>query len=135
MVGGTGEKRTLRTLARYGDVFNLDGWAGGPMTAEYLNYKWSVVERHCENAGRDPAEIRKTILIPALLSDDKAAVDAFMQGRRLGAGSAAGSKNYIIDRVGEIIDAGVDEIMFGGILSDQPDEFVRFEEEVIAAFD
>ena len=71
----------------------------------------------------------------ALLSDDKAAVDAFMQGRRLGAGSAAGSKNYIIDRVGEIIDAGVDEIMFGGILSDQPDEFVRFEEEVIAAFD
>ena len=135
MVGGTGEKRTLRTLARYGDVFNLDGWAGGPMTAEYLNYKWSVVERHCENTGRDPAEIRKTILIPALLSDDKAAVDAFMQGRRLGAGSAAGSKNYIIDRVGEIIDAGVDEIMFGGILSDQPDEFVRFEEEVIAAFD
>ena len=28
MVGGTGPKRTLRTLARYGDVMNLDGWAG-----------------------------------------------------------------------------------------------------------
>ena len=31
LVGGSGEKRTLRTLARYGDVMNLDGWAGGPM--------------------------------------------------------------------------------------------------------
>ena len=135
MVGGTGEKRTLRTLARYGDVFNLDGWAGGPMTAEYLNYKWSILESHCEAEGRDPSEIRKTILMPALLSDDQTEVDAFMQGRRLGAGSAAGPKSYIIDRIGEIIEAGVDEIMFGGILTDQPDEFVRFEEEIIAAFD
>jgi alkanesulfonate monooxygenase SsuD/methylene tetrahydromethanopterin reductase-like flavin-dependent oxidoreductase (luciferase family) len=41
MVGGTGPKRTLRTLARYGDVFNLDGWAGGPMTRDYVDQKWA----------------------------------------------------------------------------------------------
>ncbi|MEM7016299.1 MAG: LLM class flavin-dependent oxidoreductase [Pseudomonadota bacterium] len=134
MIGGTGEKRTLRTLARYGDVFNLDGWAGGPMTAEYLNYKWGILEQHCEDAGRDPGEIRKTILMPTLLSDDQKAVDAMIKGRNLGAGSAVGSKSLIIDRVGEIIDAGVDEIMFGGILTDTPEEFVRFDEEILSAF-
>jgi hypothetical protein len=37
--------------------------------------------------------------------------------------------------VGEFIDAGVDEIMFGGIQTEQPDEFSRFEEEVLGAFD
>ena len=135
MVGGTGEKRTLKTLAMYGDIFNLDGWAGGPMTKEYLNYKWGILEQHCETMGRDPSEIRKTILIPTLLSDDKAACEAMISGRRLGAGSAIGQKNYIIDRVGEIIEAGVDEIMFAGILTETPDEFVRYEEEIIRAFD
>ena len=34
MVGGTGPKRTLRTLAKYGDVMNLDGWAGGGMARD-----------------------------------------------------------------------------------------------------
>jgi alkanesulfonate monooxygenase SsuD/methylene tetrahydromethanopterin reductase-like flavin-dependent oxidoreductase (luciferase family) len=29
LVGGTGERRTLRTLAMYGDIFNLDSWARG----------------------------------------------------------------------------------------------------------
>ena len=135
MVGGTGPKRTLRTLARYGDIFNLDGWAGGPMTRQYVDEKWGILTAHCEAADRDPAEIRKTILMPTLLTDDKAAVDAMIKGRRLGEGSAIGEKNFIIDRIGEIIDAGMDEIMFGGIQTEQPDEFSRFEEEILSAFD
>lgn len=73
--------------------------------------------------------------MPTLLSDDKEAVQAMIKGRRLGDGSAVGGKNFIIDRVGEIIDAGVDEIMFGGIQTEQPDEFTRFEEEVLRVFD
>ena len=134
MVGGTGPKRTLRTLARYGDIFNLDGWAGGPMTREYVDQKWDILVQHCEEADRDPAEIKKTLLMPTLLSDDKEAVEAMKKGRRLGEGSALGERNYIIDRIGEIIDAGVQEIMFGGILTETPEEFSRFEEEVLSAF-
>ncbi len=135
MVGGTGPKRTLRTLARYGDIFNLDGWAGGPMTRDYVDHKWGILTQHCEDAGRDPAEIRKTVLMPTLLSNDKAAAQAMISGRGHGAGSAIGEKNYIIDRVGEIIDSGVDEIMFAGIETGQPEEFSRFEEEILSAFD
>ena len=134
MVGGTGPKRTLRTLAMYGDIFNLDGWAGGPMTKDYMDHKWGILEKHCEEVGRDIDEISKTVLMPTLLSDDPAKIDSMMKGRRLGEGSAVGSKNYVIDRVGEIIESGVDEIMFGGLQTETPEEFERFEKEVLTAF-
>ena len=52
----------------------------------------------------------------------------------IGPDTVAGSASYIIDRVGEFIDEGVDEIMFGRLPND-PNEFQRFESEVIAAFD
>lgn len=135
LVGGTGERRTLRTLARYGDVMNLDGWAGGPMTAEYFKHKVSVLDHHCENCGRDPAEIKHTVLMPTMVTDDKSAGDAFIANRRLGAGSAVGPKNYVLDRIGEIIDAGADGIMIGGIPTDDLDSYHRVGEEIISAFD
>lgn len=135
MVGGTGEKRTLKTLAMYGDVMNLDGWAGGPMTAEYFQYKVGVLERHCEGVGRDPSEIKKTVLMPSLVSDDESAVSALVKGRRLGAGTAAGPRNYVIDRIGEIIEAGAEEIMIGGLDTVHPELFEQFDTEILSAFD
>ncbi|MDE0691318.1 MAG: LLM class flavin-dependent oxidoreductase [Gammaproteobacteria bacterium] len=134
LVGGTGEKRTLRTLARYGDVMNLDGWAGGPMTAEYFQHKVSVLNAHCEAHDRDPSEIRHTVLMPTMVTDDTSAAEAFMQGRRLGAGTAAGPKNYVIDRIGEIAGAGADEIMIGGIQTDDVDQYHLVAEDVLSQF-
>ena len=133
LVGGTGEKRTLRTLAMYGDIFNLDGWAGGPMTKEYYQHKVGVLNRHCESVGRDPGQIKRTVLIPTILTDDKAAAEAFVKGRKLGECSAAGPSNYVIDRIGEIIEAGAQEIMIGGLSTDDIENFQRFDEEVIQA--
>ena len=135
LVGGTGERRTLRTLARYGDIMNLDGWAGGPMTKEYFQHKVGVLNRHCEAAGRDPGEIKHTVLMPTMVTDDKAAAAHFMANRRLGEGSAVGPKNYVLDRVGEIIDAGADEIMIAGIPTDNVEGYQFVAEEVLSAFD
>jgi F420-dependent oxidoreductase-like protein len=50
MIGGGGEKRTLRTLARYGDVMNVSG------TPEQVRAKIAVLEEHCGEVGRDPAD-------------------------------------------------------------------------------
>ena len=130
MVGGTGEKRTLRTLARYGDVMNLDVWAGGGMALEYYHHKASVLERHCEAADRDPAEIRRTLLMPCYLTDDKDLIERAV--KRLGPGTVAGSKQFVVDRIGEFQDAGIAEIMFGGIRSGDVDRLRQFEEEVVA---
>lgn len=132
LVGGTGEKRTLRTLAKFGDIMNLDGWAGAGMSLELYQHKVGVLERHCEDVDRDPAEIRKTLLMPCYLTDDKGLVERVVGN--LGPGTVAGSRQYIIDRIGEFSDAGVAEIMFGGIPSGNVELLKQIEAEIVAAF-
>jgi F420-dependent oxidoreductase-like protein len=56
LIGGGGERRTLRILARHGDIGH---WFGGQL--EDLKRKRSVFEQHCADVGRDPSEV--TILI------------------------------------------------------------------------
>ena len=132
LVGGTGEKRTLRTLAMYGDILNLDGWAGKGVSAELLSHKMGVVEKHCADVGRDPAEITSTVLVPVRLTDDPDSAERFIAA--IGPNTVAGPVDYVVQRVGELIDAGTQEIMFG-LLYNTPDDFQRIDEEVIAAFD
>ena len=132
LVGGTGEKRTLRTLAMYGDILNLDGWAGKGVSAELLRHKLDVVEKHCADVGRDPAEITPTVLVPVRLTDDPASAERFIAA--IGPNTVAGPADYVVQRVGELIDTGAQEIMFG-VLYNTPDDFQRIDEEVIAAFD
>ena len=68
LIGGSGEKRTLRLVAQYGDACNL---FGDPDT---VRHKLDVLERHCADVGRDPAEITKTVLLT--VRDPAAAADA-----------------------------------------------------------
>ena len=80
MVGGTGERRTMRTLAMHGDIMNVDGWSGRGMSFELYQHKVGVLERHCENVGRDPSEIKHTLLMPLLITDDAAEAERFSAG-------------------------------------------------------
>jgi len=133
LVGGTGERRTLRTLAMHGDIFNLDGWAGGGMSLELYRHKVGVLERHCEAVGRDPAEIRRTLLMPIAVTDDASRAERFIKA--LGPGSVAGPRSYVIDRIGEFAEHGVEEIMFGAIPTGDVERVQRTESEIVAAFD
>ncbi|WP_033291138.1 LLM class F420-dependent oxidoreductase [Amycolatopsis jejuensis] len=54
MIGGGGEKKTLRFVAKYGDACNL-------FNSPELEHKLDVLKQHCENEGRDYAEITKTV--------------------------------------------------------------------------
>ena len=72
--------------------------------------------------------------MPTMISDDKENVAAFVNGRRLGSGSATGSKNYVIDRIGEIVEAGADGIMIGGIPTDDLEQYQLVAEEVLSQF-
>ncbi|MER6677866.1 LLM class F420-dependent oxidoreductase [Streptomyces sp. NPDC000983] len=57
MIGGGGERKTLRLVARHADACNL--FAAGP---EEVAHKLDVLRRHCDTEGRDEAEIRRTVL-------------------------------------------------------------------------
>ncbi len=117
----------------HGDIFNLDGWSGGGMSREHYQHKIGVLERHCEDVGRDPTEIRRTLLMPLRVTDDQGGAERFIKA--LGPGTVAGSRTYVIDRIGEFADAGVEEIMFGAIPTGDVEAYQRVEQGVVAAFD
>jgi F420-dependent oxidoreductase-like protein len=54
LIGGSGERKTLRFVAKYADGSNIFG------DLERVRHLMGVLERHCEDLGRDPAEITKT---------------------------------------------------------------------------
>jgi F420-dependent oxidoreductase-like protein len=70
IVGGGGERKLLRLVARYADGWNFFG-----ISPAVIGHKIEVLDRHCEAEGRDPASITKTILA---LGDPLADVDAFL---------------------------------------------------------
>jgi F420-dependent oxidoreductase-like protein len=59
VIGGGGEKRTLRIAARWADQWNL---AGG--TPDVLGHKVEVLHRHCADVGRDPKDIEVSVQVP-----------------------------------------------------------------------
>ena len=125
MVGGTGPKRTLRTLAKYGDIMNAI------CSPEDLKRLWGIVERHCEDVGRDPGEIKRSVHVPMqIVRDETKAVMA----RRGNTWTMVGSPQYVIDRCGAFIDAGVDEFCLQSI-EQRPEVYQELDEEVFSAFD
>ena len=65
LIGGSGERKTLRLVAQYGDACNL--FASSP---DEVAHKLDVLEKHCDIEGRNPVEIDRTILAMANPLDD-----------------------------------------------------------------
>jgi F420-dependent oxidoreductase-like protein len=71
LIGGQGEKKTLRLVAQYADVWNTT-----VSEPDELEHKIEVLNRHCATVGRDPAEIRKTV---GLFADPFADADGYLR--------------------------------------------------------
>ncbi|HEU5321112.1 MAG TPA: LLM class F420-dependent oxidoreductase [Methylomirabilota bacterium] len=111
MIGGGGEKVTLRIAARHADHWNV--W-GGPRT---LRRKAAILDRHCAELGRDPRRVTRSANMLLLFSDDPAEVDRQRTTltRRLGMAEEtahdtllAGSVDQVRDTLGRLQAAGVD---------------------------
>jgi F420-dependent oxidoreductase-like protein len=83
LVGGGGERRTLKLAARHADVCNVFG------DAATLRHKFAVLDRHCQEIGREPSEITRTAFL--LSSDD---LDEFK--RQLDALPGAGVDGVVV---------------------------------------
>ncbi len=83
MIGGAGEK-TLRTVARWADMWNATG------SPTLVKEKLQVLERHCRELGRDPSQIEKTVLISCIIADDPARKEAILNRRRASYSPARG---------------------------------------------
>lgn len=138
MVAGGGEKRTLRTAARYGDATNVSG------TPEEVRHKHEVLKRHCEDAGRDATKIRRTVMSPLLFSDDAEMQRRFVQGMAAFRGGSEddarravlmGSAGEMKTQIQAWAEVGVDEVIVSQFPRLHLESLLRFSEEVIAKLD
>jgi F420-dependent oxidoreductase-like protein len=128
LVGGGGEKRTLRMVARYGDACNLFG------PPELIRHKLDVLARHCEAEGRDPAEIAKTRLSSLAIGRDRAdalrALAGYARERnvdpdRAGTLFLLGGPDELAEQVGALLGAGLDGLIFNMPHVSDPHEIRR----------
>lgn len=93
LIGGGGEKKTLRLVARYADACNLVAFRGH----EEIPHKLDILRGHCEAENRPYDEIRKTALDLLLISRDGA--------------NDTMSPAQAIDRLGALAELGIEETM------------------------
>ena len=112
LIGGSGERKTLRMVAQYADGCNL---FGGPDRAKHL---LEVLEGHCENVGRDPAEITKTSMRTITIGETEAEVQAKLDAMRgiwpeeRIAGTTAGTPEQILEVAQAYVDVGIEGLTF-----------------------
>ena len=105
MIGGGGEKKTLRLVAKYADACNVAG------NAQEIAHKFDVLRRHCDDVGRDYDEIERTVMTIAP------------------PGEAA------IDPAKALIDAGAQHVIFSGLPVHKPEVIAAFGTDVFPALD
>ena len=71
--------------------------------------------------------------MPCLITNDRRRAEAMIT--EYGTGTVAGPAQYVIDRIGELKEAGVEEIMFGYLPTGNTRVLERFETEILSAFD
>jgi F420-dependent oxidoreductase-like protein len=135
LVGGQGERRTLRLVARYADACNVRG------DAATVRHKVAVLHKHCEAVDRDPDSIAVTHLSTALVGRDEAEADALVQRLRPPSSSPeayaervnAGTVEDHIGHFRELAESGVQEAIVSLPDLSGADAVARFGA-VIAAF-
>jgi len=98
LIGGMGEKKTLRLIAQYGNACNLFAY-GGP---EVIRGKLEVLQRHCEDVGRPYGEIERTALSTAHLAEGAMTSDQVIETCRSLAGAGIQHLIFNMPNVHEI---------------------------------
>lgn len=120
LIGGSGEKKTLRMVAEYADACNV---MGGPAVVRRL---MNVLDEHCERVGRDPGEICRTrlttLVVGRTVEEAEAKVDArfgeaFAQmpvaaREQARAGFIVGDAAAVQEQVQTFLDCGLDGMVF-----------------------
>jgi alkanesulfonate monooxygenase SsuD/methylene tetrahydromethanopterin reductase-like flavin-dependent oxidoreductase (luciferase family) len=115
LIGGGGERRTLRLVAEHADACNLFG------DADTMRHKLEVLARHCDDVGRDPTTITKTrlgtLVIGATADEAKRKADELRTARpmdegRFNAMVTAGDPDAVAEQVGALLATGLDGLVF-----------------------
>jgi F420-dependent oxidoreductase-like protein len=138
MIGGGGERRTLRTAARYADVANLLG----PVSV--VRHKLRILAAHCDEEGRDYDTIEKTVHVPVVTHEDPrrlALVQRFVKEhfglteRQLREEIPVGTADHVCEVVERYAELGVSAIIFPTPWPWDREGFRSLDEAVIRRFE
>ncbi len=113
MVGGGGEKKTLRLVAQYADACNVFG------TPEAIARKYAILAEHCATVGRDPDEIERSTLQTVNVTTD--------------GGRGSETAGQVIERFGDLSDAGAQHVIFSTTDVFDPDRLEALGRDVLPA--
>jgi F420-dependent oxidoreductase-like protein len=124
LIGGSGERRTLRLVAQYGDACNLFG------DVDTIRHKLTVLADHCRDVGRDPAEITKTRYTTLVIAPTKEQAQRRFEQLPGTAGLsdelrslyAVGDPDTVCENVQAFFDAGINGIIFGAPADTSPED-------------
>jgi F420-dependent oxidoreductase-like protein len=104
-VGGQGERVTLKLVARH-----ADGWNVPFVSVDTFRHKIGVLEAHCADAGRDAADITRSLNLALAWRDEDLRAQFGNTAEFVRGSVLTGSTQEVVDRIGEYADAGADQI-------------------------
>ncbi|CAN5707173.1 LLM class flavin-dependent oxidoreductase [soil metagenome] len=104
LIGAKGERRGLRIAARVADEWNSCA------TVDQLRHRSEVLARHCDDLGRDPAEIRRSTQAFVRLVDDSAEADR-LRSEPSSRPRLIGTVGEVVDQIGAYAEVGLDELI------------------------
>jgi F420-dependent oxidoreductase-like protein len=117
VIGGSGERRTLRIAAEHADI-----WHTSFGDDDSYRHKLEVLARHCADVGRDPADVRKSVTFRAVLDEDEQAAQE--RAREIFGGEppqglrkmmVIGTPEQCIGRLRTYADLGVGDFLLGAL--------------------
>ena len=113
LIGGAGERKTLATVARYADIWNVGG------DVETVRHKDQVLRRWCKDVGRDSDEIERTLLpgVVVVRRTEHEVKDVVDQIRQVNRGwdkepEQAGTPEQIVERLAPYLELGFHSMHF-----------------------
>ena len=125
LIAGGGEKRTLPLVAKYAHE-----WNSVDLPPDVYRHKCELLAGYCDEIGRDPGEIRHTMMTMGLIGTTPAELEGeaalqmlrrappsptspadYIDGLRA-RGALMGSSDEIVDRIGQLGESGIDEVVF-----------------------
>jgi F420-dependent oxidoreductase-like protein len=104
-IGGGGEKRTLKIAARH-----ADGWNVPFISPEEFARKNAVLDQHCADVGRDPAEIKRAINTGLAFTEESLQQQFGAIAEFVRPGVLTGTDDQVLDTIGRYVEAGADQV-------------------------
>jgi alkanesulfonate monooxygenase SsuD/methylene tetrahydromethanopterin reductase-like flavin-dependent oxidoreductase (luciferase family) len=128
-IGGGGERKTLRSVAKY-----ADGWNVPFISPDQFAAKRAVLVQHCEQVGRDINEITCAINVGYSQSEDDFEKQFGLLRMGMRPGVLIGSDQEIVDKIGAYVDAGAAQVNIAVRAPFHLDALERFASDVLPAF-